>query len=68
MWELLGPGMESVSPALADSYLLCHQGSSIFMYFMENTLYITRAYQKLKSRSKYMQVASVNLSIIAVII
>ena len=68
MWELLGPGMESVSPALADSYLLCHQGSPIFVYFMESPLYITRVYQKLNSRSKYMQVASVNLSIIAVII
>ena len=48
MWELCGPGIESASPAPADSYLLCHQESPIFGYFMENTVYITSVYQKLK--------------------
>lgn len=48
MWELCGPGIKSVSPAPADSYLLCHQESPIFGYFMENTVYITSVYQKLK--------------------
>ena len=52
----------------ADSYPLCHQGSPIFVYFMENTLYITSVYQNLNSGSKCMQVASVNLSKITMII
>ena len=32
----------------ADSYPLCCQESPIFVYFMENTLYLTSIYQKLK--------------------